>query len=76
MDVLIFVAAVLLLIVLLFGMYGVIRAVVDRVIQPSATAAPEPGPETSIDPQVAEWRRRKAQRQQLHAELLGPDTQG
>ncbi|WP_447936929.1 hypothetical protein [Thermomonas fusca] len=74
MDTLILIAVVLLLFVLLFGMYGVIRAVVDRIIPPRAN--PEPAPNAGIDPQVAEWRRRKAQRQQLHAELLGPDTQG
>lgn len=75
MDVLIFVAAVLLLLVLLFGAYGIIRTLVDRVIPPRAASAAEPEPEASIDPQVAEWRRRKAQRQRLHAELLGPGTQ-
>lgn len=75
MDVLILIAAVLLLIVLLFGMYGVIRAVVDRVLPPRASPEPEPVPAAPIDPQVAEWRRRKAQRQQLHAALMGSDTQ-
>ena len=76
MDVLILIAAALLMIVLLFGMYGVIHAVVVRVIPPRANRESEPTLDAGIDPQVAEWRRRKAQRQQLHAELLGPDTQG